>query len=663
MAWLYPIFHWICICAASFTFLRIKKFDKLESCGHSIWLSMAFLCCTYKILFILSISEFSVYIDLLIDAACIVLSLRNRLHLQGLFIASFNFFQYNRTISKYCYTALLLYLFFLALILQPVNIDTNSYHESRILLSQQNNTLTLNQINDPCEVIYGLGYDIILHNHLRFFSDRGIAIYGFCAFLSILSFIYLISKMTLRKSESFLPVLFFLGMIEPVYQSLSANNDLPGTCASLACLYCFLKFRSDTSIIRIVLCLISLSWVIACKTTYVAFVIPLALLFIRFMYINKNKCKHLFVNMIHQPATLIAICIFILIISPIIEFTNNFRYWGHWAGSQEIINHATNQNGISGAIGNSFRYLFESIHAPYFIEHFAYRNFGFSIVDKINCVWSNIFFPIFGTDGESTWPFSVNWEQLEDSWYGPIGCACLVATFVSPFFKTMDKFRLLGFIAIIYFGILSYKLSWRPFNDRYFTLFFAIGSIILSGWIRMDKFRRPTAIILKCTLFFFFAWAVLFNVNAATFNFLSINPLAMARDSFGDGHNIIARSDWGKKKIGCPELDELTLKLIPTGSRVGIFQESYYPNAPLLISLRNHEIVPLRYELIESQFIKHENCSFELLTKQGITHLFYIGSNTSSNSFNQNKFLVPIWKHSSPYDNSLEIVLYLFHSS
>jgi hypothetical protein len=137
----------------------------------------------------------------------------------------------------------------------------------------------------------------------------------------------------------------------------------------------------------------------------------------------------------------------------------------------------------------------------------------------------------------------------------------------------------------------------------------------------------------------------------------------MARDSFGDGHNIIARSDWGKKKIGCPELDELTLKLIPTGSRVGIFQESYYPNAPLLISLRNHEIVPLRYELIESQFIKHENCSFELLTKQGITHLFYIGSNTSSNSFNQNKFLVPIWKHSSPYDNSLEIVLYLFHSS
>ena len=160
----------------------------------------------------------------------------------------------------------LLYGLVLALLLQPTTIDVNSYHESRVLLLQQQNSYFLSAFNNICEVVYGWGYDLVLHNHLRFGTDRGLGIYGYISFICILGLLYnFFRQPKLDKFSSFLPCLLFLGLIEPVYQSFSAKNDLPGVLACLASYHAYNSWQKKNLDIHLFLSFLALTWAVACK--------------------------------------------------------------------------------------------------------------------------------------------------------------------------------------------------------------------------------------------------------------------------------------------------------------------------------------------------------------------------------------------------------------
>ena len=84
----------------------------------------------------------------------------------------------------------LLYGLILSIFLSPTTFDVNAYHESRILLMQNQQNYFLKAFNDVCEVVYGLGYDLVLHNHLRFGEDRGFS-YIWLYFLSLYSWSFI----------------------------------------------------------------------------------------------------------------------------------------------------------------------------------------------------------------------------------------------------------------------------------------------------------------------------------------------------------------------------------------------------------------------------------------------------------------------------------------
>ena len=303
---------------------------------------------------------------------------------------------------------------FLALLLQPTTIDVNSYHESRVLLLQQQNSYFLSAFNNICEVVYGFGYDLVLHNHLRFGTDRGLGIYGYISFTCILGFLYnFFSQPNLSKFSSFLPCLLLLGLIEPVYQSFSAKNDLPGLLACLASYHAYTNWKKDKLDIYLILSFLALTWAVACKKTYLAFALPM-ILFWGFLWL---KNKQYFKLSFEKVA---GFALVLLFVSPLVTYIYNFFLWGNWSGPPKLIDHATHNSLILGT-ANFFRYFFEIFHFPFFVEKFSSSLLGISPVNIINNGWINYFHPLFGIHGESAWSFQANWEQLEDSWFGPIG--------------------------------------------------------------------------------------------------------------------------------------------------------------------------------------------------------------------------------------------------
>ena len=135
----------------------------------------------------------SVHLDLIIDAILIFYLFKKIKISKFNCSARINFLRSQCYLTKIIMVLIgipLVYGFVLALLISPTTIDVNEYHESRIILMQQQGTYFLTQFNDICEVAYGLGYDLVLHNNLRFGEDRGLGIYGYISFICIIGFLF-----------------------------------------------------------------------------------------------------------------------------------------------------------------------------------------------------------------------------------------------------------------------------------------------------------------------------------------------------------------------------------------------------------------------------------------------------------------------------------------
>ena len=140
----------------------------------------------YKILFLLNLSEYSLHLDIIINSV---------IFLGFVYKFKHQFDQIRSSLShfkswKLLFILPLVYVLVLSILLHPNTIDVNYYHESRVLLLQQQNSYFLSAFNNICEVVYGWGYDLVLHNHLRFGTDRGLGIYGYISFICILGLLY-----------------------------------------------------------------------------------------------------------------------------------------------------------------------------------------------------------------------------------------------------------------------------------------------------------------------------------------------------------------------------------------------------------------------------------------------------------------------------------------
>ena len=283
----------------------------------------------------------------------------------------------------------------------------------------------------------------------------------------------------------------------------------------------------------------------------------------------------------------------LLFISPIITYIYNFLLWENWSGPINFTNHHSNNSPLLGSIGNFIRYSFEIMHLPHFIDLYLKSHFSFSPVDSLNQLWFSFFYPWIGNSGESDMPFMVEWEQLEDSWFGPIGTALFIF-FIFQFFteKTIKQKEIL-FAAFTYIFFICLMLSWRPHNDRYFSLFFVLCSL-LPGLGKYKFFNnKKLKTIIFATSILLLNWSMFFNRNSPTFNFLSLNVASMLSDAWTNG--VISRSNFGKNKLGFPDMPEDILIQLNLGSKIALWTDEFIP-IPSLTKLAKFKLFPLNFE-------------------------------------------------------------------
>lgn len=611
--------------------LQALRVDRKSSFCHAGWLTLCVMYVNYKCLFLLNLSEYSLYIDIILNLLIIFVIIHNFKH---------QFYKIKSSLRqlkswKLLFIVPLGYGLVLSIFLQPTTIDVNSYHESRVLLLQQQNSYFLSAFNNMCEVVYGWGYDLVLHNHLRFGTDRGLGIYGYISFICILGLLYNFFKQPkLDKFSSFLPCLLFLGLIEPVYQSFSAKNDLPGVLACLASYHAYISWQKEKLDIHLILSFLGLTWAVACKKTYLVFALPMIL----FWGLQWIKNKQYFKLSVQKVA---GFALVLLLVSPLITYIYNIVLWGNWSGPTHFVEHHTNNSVIWGTLGNFFRYFFEIFHFPFFVEKFSSSLFGISPVNIINNCWVNYFHPLFGSHGESAWSFQANWEQLEDSWFGPIGFI-LFLCFIYYLLKRSESVQKeIKLLLIAYLIGICAMLAWRPFNDRYFTLFFTFSSLLTGTYLANRGIHKIIKGSLCCSCAFIFYWSLFFNKNLPTLNFASFNLRAMISDSLSNG--ILARSNFGKEKIGYAKIPVQVVRQISSNSKIGTWIEQYCPHASVTRQLFHYQIIPMNY-WVDENYTLSEVLSPKDYNLDEIDYILHYGANLDY--FKNNKF-VKVWEHNN----------------
>ena len=484
----------------------------------------------------------------------------------------------------------LLYGLLLSLVLSPTNVDVNAYHESRILLMQQQQTYFLNSFNDICEVVYGLGYDLVLHNHLRFGEDRGLGIYGYVSFICIAGFLFNFynTKNTINK-WFFLPAIFFLGLIEPVYQSFSAKNDLPSVLACVASFHLFVKWKDSPSGLLMLLSFLAIIWAVSCKKVYLAFALPMILIWTWELIKDRTHFKF-------TKNQILTSFILIFFASPILIYIYNIFLWGNWSGPEVLIKHAKNQSFIIGTAGNFFRYLLEIFHLPAFVDDWILNNNNFSLVNLLNRLWETFFLPIFGNHGETTYTFKTQWIQSEDSWFGPLGVVLLFCFFSSLIKNNTHSNKCVLFISGFYFICICNQLSWKPFNDRFFTLFFIMCSLLIST--EASNYTKGfTKFIILPTSLILLNWSIFFNQNNPTLNFFSLNLNAVFEDI--KKNSVLVKTDFGKTKLGFAKIPIDVINNIEKNSKISIWITGYQPIAFITRQLDRFDLQPLRFRVVE----------------------------------------------------------------
>ena len=211
----------------------------------------------------------------------------------------------------------------------------------------------------------------------------------------------------------------------------------------------------------------------------------------------------------------------LLFVSPLLTYIYNLLLWGNWSGPTHFVEHHTNNSVILGTLANFFRYFFEIFHFPFFVEKFSSSLLGISPVNIINNCWINYFHPLLGSHGESAWSFQANWEQLEDSWFGPIGFILFMSFIYFLLKRSESNQKEIKVLLIAYLTAICTMLAWRPFNDRYFTLFFTFSSLLTGTYLANRDIHKIIKVALCFSCDFIFYWSFFFNKILPTFNFAS----------------------------------------------------------------------------------------------------------------------------------------------
>ena len=579
------------VLGAIYCVLEKSGYRVSEALAISILLTLAYLSFTFQTAFILGIPKFSYLVEIPITIYSIRICLLNIERFKRICVGTQIIFCESRFV-----TSILLmgigYLFLQAIILKPNNIDGLVYNLARVLLFQQEDSLFLENINLYHQAVLPVGNDILYHLFLRSYKEYGLALFAWLSYIGIgLSGWALVTQYYSRKI-AVISVLIILSMPQIIYASTTPKNDLVlGFIASLILLLSS-KVLKDLEINKVLLICIALSFGLGAKTTFASFILFFIPIFLFFLIRSHTFKSVLQVFSAHRLLLLIT-SIPCLVLAQVYLFAWNQIHWGGFSGPSEYVHTVTNHDGVLGTVCNAFRYFLQSFHFPALIDSYIDKIFGISVPEKLQSLYDQWLLPLFSNSGitNNKYNFQIQWEQTEDSWFGPFGFIILL---LLPLFilKGNSVTKLAAVVLAFTFMLICSKLAWTPMKDRYFALIFG-ASTLFAAYIISHIINKEfiVKVIIGYAIFSFF-FAITFNITKPTFYFFSPRIDQMFVSSFVRGHNIWSFTQMGKQRFWeNPDISKFLDHIPP--STVGIFQAGHREVYPYLISRPDCHFIPM----------------------------------------------------------------------
>jgi hypothetical protein len=525
--------------------------------------------------FLLSSPPVGVLLSLLFLGWCVV-TLRQQTHLDK---DTKRLWQHCQKYALVCIPILLCLIYSGAqILLLPIkNIDALTYHLPRVWLFIQNNSFFLESFNRYHEAIFPVGSDILFYPFLALKTTAGLGIFSLSSYIAIGAAVYSIARLYTSPKNATLATLIVMSLTEIVLQAPSVKNDIIMAGVAISALLIALKLKPTAPYRQLLLLAILCLFGVSTKTTFLAFLPGLAILTATKLQLWKRaSCQHL-LSGLWQNRKLTLICVIpLLIASQIWLFAWNTLNYETWSGPEVFTHRHQQHDGIKGTVANITRYGIQTLEIGYLTDQLSARALDSSLPSEVlTLLYYNSLEPYFKEAGATREEFYAQWLTHEDyAWFGPLGAGMLYICLPLALIRKPDT-RLALLPALGFCFIIAAKVSWMPWNGRFFTTFFITLTPALAVSLHVIAHKWLYRALLGIAL------ASLCTIKIIDFNRytipiakmisrgLEISPQNIIKYTISDGENIWSRVL--NNTMPNPGTPEALLQTVPHSATVALY--------------------------------------------------------------------------------------------
>lgn len=535
-----------------------------EAYVYAVILSLAVFSVSIQFFFLFEIHRFFPIVDVALILVSAGLIYRNRKLIAASwktltgFCLKHPFFSFSLIFISAC-------LFIKGFLLPPTTVDSLTYHLARILMMQNDGTYFLENFNDYRQDIMPIGYDILHFLYLRFYTDYGLATFGFLSYTALLAGLFALSMRcfsNLRLSK----ITCFAGASLTMFllNAASTKNDLILAAIVVACFLSANHYIKTKKWLYLFFLIIALGFGVSTKFTFGAFVIPFTVFFIYFFYQQFNFKNDVELLKIKPRYLVFAVLPVGMALLLLVLFWHNYMKYDSIMGPDAYFKLLAGPDGIGARAVNLLRYLLQVIDLPpelggNTLTLFHDRLLG---IDK-----SAGLFP-----GISTVQLSgALYTQDVFAWYGLLGLPVLLAIIITGFFAK-GFIRGLALMILIYAVVISFSMPWAPWNGRFFAPVFAGGMVCFGFVLKMmaEKWPRISQWMIGCVILIA-AGNLFFQVGYANFR-----QMPGLKQQF-ENRDIVYSRPFSREGW------DVLVNKIPSDSKILLISATNFPVFPLLL--------------------------------------------------------------------------------
>lgn len=372
----------------------------------------------------------------------------------------------------------------------PTNWDSMTYNLARIPVMMAENTLAPRHVANFRQLSFSPGFDLLHWFFLRYGTDKGIAVFSFLAYATIVSGAYALARRHGEAAFAWRVALVVAALKLLPLEAVSTKNDIGAGAMAVACLLGAARLGDRPGLGALGFFLLCAGYGVSTKSHFALFGAPFVALAL--VSVRRDLLAALATGWKTQRRRLVAATLLLgaaAALSLVSQGVNLARYGDPFGPKAAVARHE-NAGGLAGATANLARYTLDVADLP--------GRWWFAARRELH---ERLFGPGLGPGAHMAFHgagYAPGNAMREDAaWFGLLGLL-IVPCVVAGLFRPRDRLCRLTALSLTTFTVLvCLTITWFSFNNRFFTLFFAASSpclIAARGWWHDRRAVRATVL-------------------------------------------------------------------------------------------------------------------------------------------------------------------------